>query len=143
MYYYCWQIINSTERLVKVKWKRSSLPAVPRLVHYLTKRKLVQLKYNDQNKVTEDALAYFCLAAPIKLCYIYIYIYAMFKFWTFTILITIINFQLVVLRLLVNLSCNPNNLGILLKFKVSGELSHPSTCRIVNLFSPLTLLYHI
>lgn len=44
-YMYYWQIINSTERLVKVKWKRSSLPAVPRLVHYLTKRKIVQLPY--------------------------------------------------------------------------------------------------
>ena len=41
MYYnYYWQIINSTdhERLVNVKWKRSSLPAVPRLVHYLIPR---------------------------------------------------------------------------------------------------------
>lgn len=39
MYYnYYWQIINSIERLVKVKWKRSSLPAVLRLVHYLIPR---------------------------------------------------------------------------------------------------------
>ena len=50
-----------------------------------------------------------------------------------------INFQLAVLRLLVNLSCNPKNLGILLEFKVSSELSHSSTCRIVNLFAPSTI----
>ena len=34
------------------------------------------------------------------------------------LLLITINFQLAVLRLLVNLSCNPNNLGILLEFKV-------------------------
>ena len=50
-----------------------------------------------------------------------------------------INFQLAVLRLLVNLSCNPKNLGILLEFKVSSELSDSSTCRIVNLFAPSTI----
>ena len=53
------------------------------------------------------------------------------------LLLITINFQLAVLRLLVNLSCNPNNLGILLEFKVSSEVSH--SCRIVHLFAPSTI----